>query len=83
MHGPMNNSSDIRRKRRESRLPTAKPISIKGAKRKSGGYGQKVVRLTSGGLRRVSYTETGGNREVSRIASQKSAEGVVGWAVDA
>ncbi len=35
---------------------TAKRISIKGAKRKSGGHARKAVELTSGGLLRVTET---------------------------
>ena len=41
---------DTRRERRASRLMTAKPISIKDAKRKSGGRASKTVELTSGYL---------------------------------
>jgi hypothetical protein len=44
---------DTRRERRTSGQLTAKSISIKDAKRKSGGCAQKAVELTSGGLRYV------------------------------
>ena len=39
-----------RRERWASRQMTAKPISIKGAKRKFGGCARKAVELTSGDL---------------------------------
>jgi hypothetical protein len=48
---------DTRRERRTSRQMTAKSISIKGAKRKSGGCARKAVELTSGGLRHVPQSE--------------------------
>ena len=55
---------------------TAKSISIKGAKRKSGGRARKAVELTSGDLRRVPEP---GLREPRGVltAAQKSAEGIV------
>jgi hypothetical protein len=43
----------MRRERRASGPGTAKPISIKGAKRKSGGDAPKAVELTLGGLPQV------------------------------
>jgi hypothetical protein len=45
--------SDWTRERRASGPITAKPISIKGAERKSGGDARKAVELTSGDLLRV------------------------------
>ena len=63
---------DTRRKRRTSGLLTAKSISIKGAKRRSGDCAQKAAELTPGDLLRVaSATETVARRpdrgaEVSR-----------------
>src|SRR6185312_6931417 len=50
--------------RRTSGQLTAKFISIKGAKRGSGGCAQKAAELTPGGL--------------LRVAGQKSAEGILG-----
>jgi len=41
---------DLRRERRASGQRIAKPLSIKDAKRKSGGRAWKAVELTSGGL---------------------------------
>jgi hypothetical protein len=46
----MNKNRIERREHRARWHLTAKPISIKGAKRKSGGCALKVVELTSGGL---------------------------------
>lgn len=46
---------DTRRQCRASGQLTAKPISIKGAKRRSGGCAQKAVELTPGDLLRVRY----------------------------
>jgi hypothetical protein len=45
--------SDWRRERRASGQLTAKPISIKGAERKSGGCALKAVELTLGDLSSV------------------------------
>jgi hypothetical protein len=44
---------DIRRERRKSGQLTAKSISIKGAKSRSGGCAQKATELTPGDLLRV------------------------------
>jgi hypothetical protein len=49
----MNKNRMERRERRASGHVIAKPISIKGTKRKSGGCARKAVELTSGGLRLV------------------------------
>ena len=68
--------SDIRRKCRTSGRLTAKSISIKGAKRRSGGCARKAVELTPGDLLRVRNglrPSKGG-----LTAEQKSAEGIVG-----
>ena len=47
---PMNKNRIRGIRRRASGLMTAKPISIKGAGCKSGGYVRKAVELTSGDL---------------------------------
>jgi len=67
---------DMRRQRRASGPGTAKPISIKSAKRKFGGDARKAVELTSGDLPRVPKS---GLRvtQVILTAEQKSAEGIV------
>jgi hypothetical protein len=68
--------SDIRRECRTSGRLTAKSISIKGAKRRSGGCARKAVELTPGDLLRVRNglrLSKGG-----LTAEQKSAEGIVG-----
>jgi len=49
----MNKNRMRRRERWASGQLTVKPISIKGAERKSGGCARKAARLTSGDLRRV------------------------------
>src|SRR6266566_5806724 len=70
---------DMRRQCRTSGQLTAKSISIKGAKRRSGGCAWKAVELTPGDL---SCVRTG--LRLSRgslTAGQKSAEGVVGYVV--
>ena len=54
----------------------AKSISIKGAKRKSGGGASKAVELTSGDLHRVPDSGLRGSQG-SLTALQKSAEGIV------
>jgi len=54
----------------------AKPISIKDAKRKSGGGAWKAVELTSGDLLRVSESRLKASQD-ALIGQQKSAEGVV------
>jgi hypothetical protein len=46
----MNKNRMKRRKYWASQQMMAKPISIKGTKRKSGGCARKAVELTSGGL---------------------------------
>lgn len=46
----MNKNRIFRRECRASGQLTAKPISIKGTERKSGGRASKAVELTSGGL---------------------------------
>ena len=56
---------------------TAKSVSIKGAKRKSGGCVRKAVGITSGDLSRV--PESGLRKPRGFLsAGQKSAEGIVG-----
>lgn len=50
---------DTRRERWTSGLGTAKSISIKSAKRRSGGCAWKAVELTSGGLCRVHRSKDG------------------------
>ena len=58
----------------------AKSISIKGAKRRSGGCAPKAIELTPGDLLRVAHGRLRGPR--GRLtAGQKSAEGIVGQAV--
>jgi hypothetical protein len=73
---------DLRRERRASGQVTAKPVSTKGAERKSGGCASKAIGLTSGDLRGAPGTAVPGNglREPggSLIAAQKSAAGIVG-----
>ena len=56
----------------------AKPISIKGAKRRFGGRAWKAVELTSGGLLRVPESGLGAPQGVL-TAQQKSAMRVVAW----
>jgi hypothetical protein len=56
---------------------TAKSISIKGAKRKSGGCARKAGELTSGGLRHVPQSELTKPRGFLTV-TQKSAAGIVG-----
>jgi len=67
---------DIRRECRTSGQLTAKSISIKGAKRRSGDCAWKAEELTPGDLLRVRY----GLRltKGSLTAEQKSAEGILG-----
>src|SRR5882724_7733965 len=67
---------DMRRQCRTSGQLTAKSISIKGAKRRSGGCAWKAVELTPGDLSCV----RNGLRlsRGSLTAGQKSAEGVLG-----
>ena len=58
----------------------AKSISIKGAKRRSGGCAPKAIELTPGDLPRVAFGRL--RRPRGRLtAGQKSAEGVLGQAV--
>ena len=67
---------DTRRKCRTSGQNTAKSISIKGVKRKSGDCARKVEELTPGDLLRVHNglrLSKGG-----LTAGQKSAEGILG-----
>ena len=49
----MNKKPDMRRERRTSGRLVAKSISIKDAKRRSGGCARKAIELTPGDLRRV------------------------------
>jgi hypothetical protein len=71
---------DRRRQRRTSGQLIAKSISIKGAKRRSGGCAPKAIELTPGDLLRVVPKATeGAERPPDR--GQKSAEGVIGQAV--
>jgi hypothetical protein len=70
---------DIRRERRTSGLLTAKSISIKDAKRRSGDCARKAAEITPGDLSCV----RNGLRlsRGSLTAGQKSAEGIVGHVV--
>ena len=71
---------DIRRERRTSGQLTAKSVSIKGAKRRSGGCAPKAIELTPGDLPGVALGRL--RRPRGRLtAGQKSAEGVLGQAV--
>src|SRR5438132_10577089 len=77
---PMNKNRDTRRQRRTSGQRIAKSISIKGAKRRSGGCAPKAIELTPGDLPRVASWRL--RRSRGRLtAGQKSAEGIVGQAV--
>ena len=68
---------DTRRQRWTSGQLVAKSISIKDAKRRSGGCAPKAIELTPGGLRRVAHRRL--RRPQGRLtAEQKSAEGIVG-----
>src|ERR1035438_1060159 len=58
------------------RMSSAKSISIKGAKRRSGGCAQKAAELTPGDLLRVASATEAVERRLT--AEQKSAEGIVG-----
>ena len=73
---PMDKNRITRRERRTSRQKMTKSISIKGAKRKSGGCARKAGELTPGDLTGVRK----GLRALREAltAGQKSAEGVVG-----
>jgi hypothetical protein len=55
---PMNKKPDTRRQRRTSGQRIAKSISIKGAKRRSGGCAPKAIELTPGDLLRVASKAT-------------------------
>ena len=68
---------DRRRERWASGPLTAKPVSIKGAERKSGGRARKADGITSGGLRRVPRVSGLDEPRDSLTAAQKSAEGIV------
>ena len=70
---------DMRRQRRTSGQLTAKSVSIKGAKRRSGGCAWKAAELTPGDLScvREGLKLSRGNL----TAGQKSAEGVLGYVV--
>jgi len=71
---------DTRRQRRTSGQRIAKSISIKGAKRRSGGCAPKAIELTPGDLPRVASRRL--RRSRGRLtAGQKSAEGILGKAV--
>ena len=52
---PMNKKPDTRRQRRTSGQLVAKSISIKDAKRRSGGCAPNAIELTPGGLLRVAH----------------------------
>src|ERR1700731_3834338 len=76
----MNKKADTRRQRRTSGQLIAKSISIKGAKRRSGGCAPKAIELTPGDLSVSPPRRLRGSR--GRLtAGQKSAEGVIGQAV--
>ncbi len=70
---------DIRRERRTSGQLTAKSISIKDAKRRSGDCARKAAEITPGDL----FCVRNGLRlsRGSLTAGQKSAEGIVGHVV--
>jgi hypothetical protein len=77
MHSPKSAKPDRKRQRRTSGQLIAKSISIKDAKRRSGGCAPKAVELTPGGLSRVAPRRL--RRSRGRLtAGQKSAEGIVG-----
>ena len=59
---------DTRRQRRTSGQLTAKFISIKGAKRRSGGCAQKAAELTPGDLFRVAMATEAAERQPDRGA---------------
>src|SRR5215471_5318979 len=59
---------DIRRECRTSRQLTAKSISIKGAKRRSGDCARKAAELTPGDLLRVASVTEGVGRRPDRGA---------------
>jgi hypothetical protein len=58
------------------RQMTAKPISIKGAGGKSGGYAWKAIKLTSGDLPLVVQTRLRMERSILTVR-EKSAKGKV------
>ena len=60
--------SDTRRECRTSGQLTAKSISIKGAKRRSGGCAQKAVKLTPGDLLGVASATEAVERQPDRGA---------------
>src|SRR5271157_3098826 len=70
----------MRRQRRTSGQRIAKSISIKGAKRRSGGCAPKAVELTPGDLSRVAARRLRRPKD-PLTARQKSAEGIAGQAV--
>ena len=77
---PDEQKPDTRRQRRTSGQRVAKSISIKDAKRRSGGCAPKAIELTPGGLLRVAHRRL--RRLQGRLTTeQKSAEGIVGQAV--
>ena len=59
---------DIRRQRRTSGQLIAKSVSIKGAKRRSGGCAQKAAELTPGDLLRVASATEAVERRSDRGA---------------
>ena len=71
---------DTRRQRRTSGQRIAKSISIKGAKRRSGGCAPKAIELTPGDLLRVADKATEAVERPSDRGAE-SAEGIVGQAV--
>jgi hypothetical protein len=75
-HEPMDKNRR-RRKRRASEQRVAKPLSIKDAKRKSGGCVRTAVELIAGGLCGVPDSGLGELRS-SLNTAQKSAAGIVG-----
>jgi hypothetical protein len=72
----MDKKPDIRRKCRTSGQRTAKSVSIKGAKRRSGDCAWKAAELTPGDLFCVALATEAVERQL--IAGQKSAEGILG-----
>jgi hypothetical protein len=68
MCASMDKNRIVRRERRTSGQRTAKFISIKGAKRRSGGDAPKAVELTPGDLRRVASATEAVQRRSDRGA---------------
>jgi hypothetical protein len=65
----------IRRQRRTSGQLTAKSVSIKGAKRRSGDCARKAAELTPGDLSCVALATEAAERQLT--VGQRSAEGIL------